>query len=242
MAERLAILISGGGTTMQEIIKACQTGEINMEIACVISSNQQAGGIEKAKKLKIPDKNVIIINPQDYKNESGKVDLLLFGRKIITELQDRKVTIVSQNGWLPLTPEIVIDAFEGKIFNQHPGPVPEFGGKGMYGRRVHAAVILFRRWTKGEMWTEVIAQRVGKIYDEGELLYTERVEILPTDTVDDLQQRALPIEHRLQIQLLIDIANGIVKNPVLRDPIVKLEEEEILKTAKKVAKLLFPTG
>lgn len=74
MKERLASLISGGGTTMEQIVKACQSGEVPMEIACIISSSPNAGGIEKAQRLGIPDKDIIVIDPNDFRGVDHKVD------------------------------------------------------------------------------------------------------------------------------------------------------------------------
>lgn len=241
MRGRLASLISGSGTTMQAIIRACRSGEIPMDIACVISSSPTAGGIEKAKRLGIPDKDIIVVNPNDFRNDK-KIDREDFGLKILKELKERGVTVVTQNGWLPLTPETVIDAFEGAIFNQHPGPVPEFGGKGMYGRRVHAARLLFVRETKRDYWTEAIAQRVHTDFDQGVVVKSARVDILPDDTVVDLQQRVLSVEHQVQIELLKDVARGNVKEVSGRERLVKLGEEQILSQAKKAAILLYPKG
>lgn len=238
--ERLAILISGGGTTIAEIIKAVKSGEIpNMEIACVISSKDDAGGIEKARALGIPEADILTINPKQEQ----------FGGKILEELRKRGVTVVTQNGWLPKTPEMVIEEYKGRIFNQHPGPVPEFGGEGMYGRRVHAAVLLYRRWThssdwrRTESWTEIIAQRVDKEFDQGAVIKRMRVVILPGDTVEDLQKRALPAEHRLQIELLKDVAGGKVKELGKRPKIITTPVEELIwELSKRVAIFLYPKG
>ena len=112
----------------------------------------------------------------------------------------------------------------------------------MYGRRVHATVLLFRRITEGDMWSEVIAQRVHKEYDQGVVVKSKKVSILPTDTVDELQQRALPIEHRVQIEMLKDLATGDIQEVLTREIIVHSGQEEILETAKKVAGLLYPKG
>ncbi len=232
MKERLATLISGSGTTMQEIIRACQSGEIPMDIACVISSTISAAGIDKARGLGISEKDIIVVDPRADD----------FGQKVLKELKDRGVTVVTQNGWLPLTPEIVIDEYPGMIFNQHPGSVPEFGGKYMYGRRIHAAKLLFTRMVKRDYWTEATAQRVGINFDEGEVVKSERIEILPSDAVDDLQQRVLPVEHRLQKELLLDIARGNVREVPKRERLVRPDEEQILLDVKKVARLLYPHG
>lgn len=238
MSERLGILISGGGTTMAEIIKACQSQEIpQTKVVCIIASRAEAGGIEKAKKLAISDSDIVVIEPKSYQNRED------FGQAIITALKKRKVSIVTQNGWLPLTPENVIEAFPGAIFNQHPGPLPEFGGKGMYGRRVHAAVLLFNRETRREApYTEVVGQRVDKNFDKGAIIKAEKVPILRKDTVEDLQQRALPVEHKVQIEMLKDIVLNRVKEVERSTFMVLPQEREILEEAKKVAVLLYPRG
>ncbi len=242
MSERLAILISGGGTTMQEIIKACKSGEVPIDVACVISSSPAAGGLEKAKKLGIPDEDIIVIDPNDFKDKDKKLDQQSFGGGILIAMRERGVTVVTQNGWMPLTPRVVIDEYMDRMFNQHPGPVPEFGGKGMYGRRVHAARLLFVRSTKREEWTEVTAQRVHRDFDRGAVVRTARVKILPNDTVEDVQQRVLPVEHEVQIALLKDFAQGIVVDLPPRESLIRPGEEELLRSVKHMAKLLYPQG
>lgn len=242
MRERLASLISGGGTTMQEIAIACQSGEIPMDVACIIASSPTAPGIERARKIGIPEQDIVVVNPNDFRGADKKVDQEGFGLTIVKALKARGVTVVTQNGWLPLTPERVIDEYPETIFNQHPGPVPEFGGQGMYGRRVHAARLLFTRLTKRDAWTESIGQLVHKDYDQGAVIKCSRVDILPSDTVDDLQQRVLPVEHRVQIDLLKDVAAGTVTIVPGRDSLVQPGEEQILFQAKKMARILYPHG
>ena len=242
MRERLATLISGSGTTTQEIIRACQSGEIPMDVALVISSNTTAGGIEKARRLGIPDHDIVVVNPNDFRGGDGKVDQEGFGLQILKNVKGRGVTVVTQNGWLPLTPRVVIDQYPETMFNQHPGPVPEFGGKGVYGRRVHAARLLFTRLTGRDNWTEAIGQRVHSEYDQGLVVKATRVEILPEDTVDDLQQRVLPIEHRVQIDLLKDVAKGNIRELTGGEKLVRPGEEQTLSLAKKIARLMYPHG
>lgn len=237
--ERLGILISGGGTTMQEIVRASQSGELPVDIAVVISSKEDAGGREKARSLGAPE---VFVDRNRFVGDDKKIDQYGYGQELLRVLNDYGATMVSQNGWLPMTPDNVIEKYRSAIFNQHPGPVPEFGGKGMYGKRVHAAVLLFRRLTNGEMWTEVIGQRVSPSeYDGGVVLKSERIQIEKGDDVDDLQQRALPREHRVQIELLKDAAAGrLVK--VRRETILQPGQEAILSQAKRMAQLLYPRG
>lgn len=242
MKERLATFIFGGGTTMQEIIRACQSGEVPMDVACVVSSAATAGGIKKAQKLGIPDQDILVINPSDYLGSGGKVDQEGFGLKILKEMRRRGVTVVTQNGWLPLTPQVVIEKYPETMFNQHPGSVPEFGGKGMYGKRVHAARLLFTRLTRRDYWTEAIAQRVAKEFDQGAVVKYARIDIFPEDIVDDLQQRVLPVEYRVQIDLLKDVASGNIKEVTARETLVRPGEEQALFLAKRMARMLYPQG
>ncbi len=242
MSERLAILISGGGTIMQEIIKASKSGEVPIDVACVISSSPTAGGIEKARNLRIPEEDIIIVDPNDFRDKDKKLDQESFGQAILNATRQRGVTVVTQNGWMPLTPVIVIDEYPDAMFNQHPGPVPEFGGKGMYGRRVHAARLMFVRSTKREEWTEVTAQRVHRDFDQGAVVKTARVKILPNDTVEDVQQRVLPVEHEVQIALLKNFAQRRVEDLPLRESLIRPGEEELLRSVKHMAKLLYPEG
>lgn len=240
--ERLATFISGGGTTMQEIIKACQSGEVPMDVACVVSSSKSAGGIEKARSLGIDSEDIIVVDPDDFRGYDGKVDQYGFGLQILSNLRTHGVTVVTQNGWMPLTPKHVIDEYSDTIFNQHPGSVPEFGGRGMYGRRVHAARLLFTRMVERDPWTEAIAQRVHPDFDKGSVVKATKVDIFPGDTVDDLQQRVLPVEHRVQIDLLKDVTRGDVREITQGKPLVKPEEEQTLFLAKRIARMMYPNG
>jgi len=243
MSERVASLISGGGTTMNEVGKACLSGQIHATLACVIASTPEAGGIKKALSLGVKPEDVLVINPENFRpSPTSPVNQEAFGQALLIELTKRDISVVLQNGWLPLTPKALISEFEGRIFNQHPGPVPEFGGKGMFGRRVHAAVLLFRRMTKSEPWSEVIAQRVAEKFDAGAVIKSRRVYIKADDTVEDLQQRALPVEHELQVELLSDFVEGRLKEAPAREPIVSNENQPILERAKEMARLLYPKG
>lgn len=240
--QRLATLVSGGGTTAAEIIKASQSGEIsNLDIACVIASKAGIGALQKALDLGVDEKDIVIVNRSKFRTLDGKIDQEAFGEALIFEMKKRGVTVVTQNGWLPLTPENVIRKFEGAIFNQHPGPLPDFGGEGMYGRRVHSAVLAVRRLTGREMWTEVVAQRVHPEFDKGPVVGSRRVGILKDDTVDDLQQRVLPLEHELQIELLQHFVRGEI-NEAPRSTLMLPGQEYILAQAKRFAITQYPKG
>jgi len=239
---RLAMLISGGGTTMEQIIIACQRGLLRglVEPSLVISSRYDAGGITKALLLGLSSADVIVLPRRDFP------DQLAWGEAIFDACRHRGIDIVGQYGWLPFTPANVINAFPDAMINQHPGPLDpgrqDFGGKGMIGRAVHAARLLFVREVGRDFWTEATAQRVAKEYDKGAVLAALTVDINKDDDPISLQQRVLPKEHTLQVEVLRQFATGTIHEVVRAEPLVKLGEEEILERAKQAAALLFPHG
>lgn len=237
---RLAILISGGGTTATAIIKACISGKLKIKPALVIASRAGIKGIERIQDTGFPRDRIVILDPRTFKRSED------FADRLIDECNKYKIDIVGQYGWLPLTPKKFIKIYQGKIINQHPGPLDpprvDFGGKGMYGRRVHCAILYFRRMTGHDYWTESTTHFVTEDFDKGEVIKRTTIKILPGDTVEDLQQRVLPIEYRTQIEVLKDFADGtvqIIKRPKL---LVKDNELEFLKQAKKIAAILYPKG
>jgi len=232
---KIAMLISGGGTTMASIITAVKEGRLkNVEPVLVISSNPEAAGIEKALNLGISKEDIVVIRRKDFPS------LEEFGKKIIEECKKRQVEFVGQYGWLPLTPSNVIKEYEGKIINQHPVPLdpgrPDFGGKGMWGKQAVCARLLFVKKTGRDFWNETIAHRVTKDYDMGAVVKAFRVPIFPDDTVDSLYNtRIFPMEYVTQIQTLQDFADGTVREIIFKEPLIRPEEYEILEQCKKEA-------
>lgn len=238
---RLALLISGGGTTMEAILKECRpTGRLyGITPACVISSVPDAGGIAKAQRF-LSEDDVLFAGRKNFATSEE------FGKTIITACRERGVDWIGQYGWMPMTPRNVIEAFDGRMINQHPGPVrpgqPGFGGKGMYGRRVHCARLNFVRRTRRDYWTESTAQRVHPEFDEGEVIKIGRVTIRQNDSTESLQQRVLPVEHETQIQALMDVMHRCVAPVQGLEPLIRPGEEELLEHVKRAAIESWPQG
>lgn len=239
---RIAMLISGGGTTMDSIIKACKSGHLpKVDPILVISSRPNAGGIQKAIAAGIPTKDVLVIAKKDYPPPGD------FGEAILEACRARRVNLIGQYGWMVKTPLSVIDAYQNMMVNQHPGPLdpgrPDFGGKGMFGRRVHCAVLYFARTVNRDfLFTEATAQRVAVEYDKGVVLRTKEVPISKSNDVISLQEKVLPEEHRVQIETLKDFSEGTVFEITRETPLVLPEEVSILEQAKEIAEKLFPKG
>ncbi len=238
---KIALLISGGGTTAAAIISACRSGRLeDVEPACVIASSKDGGGIEKARGLGLAERDILVIDPLKFSSTEA------FGEAILSACRDRGVDLIGQYGWMCLTPANVVEAYGKMMVNQHPGPLdpghPDFGGAGMFGRRVHCARLLFVQKTGRDFWTEAMAQRVAVNFDQGAILRRQQVEILPEDSVESLAARVLPVEHEVQIQTLQDFANNSVKEWLRPERLVKPGEEIILERVKAEAKRLYPQG
>ncbi|MBI4038104.1 phosphoribosylglycinamide formyltransferase [Candidatus Daviesbacteria bacterium] len=238
----LAILASGGGTTAEAIIKSRV-----VDVVLVICNNADAGVVEKAKRLDVPVEIMPRAPFKVFKNgeEDVMASRLKYGEALLDKLSRYNVTHISQNGWMILTPPNVVKEFTGRIVNQHPGPLdpgyPDFGGQGMYGLRVHAAVLNFVRGVKRPFSTAATIHQVNEIYDKGDLVATSKVKIMGEDSPEELAARVLPVEHRLQIDFWKDAALGIVTcNRTSR--LILPEEYSILERAKKLAIEQYPKG
>jgi len=237
--ERLVSLVSGGGSTMQEIARAIERGDVQgMKMAGVIASRPDAGGIAKARALNVP---IDIVDPRTYRNQ-GKIDREAFGRRLLDVLENRfGATVVTQNGWIPLTPSSVTAAYEGRMFNQHPGPPEQFGGKGMMGKAVHAAILKFQELAGRTFATSVVGHHADAKLDEGGVVLRRPVEVRSGDTVDSLQERALPEEHVAQIQMLQAFVKGELRT-LEPELLVHPDEMHLLEEAKRYAIAAYPKG
>lgn len=168
---RLAVLISGSGTTLQNFIDRIADGRLNAIIAGVVSSRADAFGIERAKRAGLPCAIA----------ERGNPD------RTWAAVREFQPDLVCLAGWLNLLP--IPDDFQRRVLNIHPALLPDFGGKGMYGHRVHEAVI--RSGVKESGCTVHFADNT---YDTGPMLVQKRVPVLPGDTPEMLAARVFEAE------------------------------------------------
>ncbi len=240
MAERLVSLISGGGSTMQHIGRAIENNEIpGLEFAGVIASDETtaATGIQRALELGVP---VFLCNPERFRGDDGQIDRYGFGQELIRDIKKVGGTVVTQNGWLPWTPDNVIEEFEDAIYNQHPGPLPET--KNLHGMQPHATMLDFVRKTGRNEGTEVVAHRVVSGMDEGALVGVRDVAIEHTDWPKRLQKRALPVEHQLQVDVLNDHVKGQIQEMAQEYHFRRDGENKLLLASRKHARRRYPNG
>lgn len=238
----LAICISGGGTTMREILRACKDHRLlHINPVLVISSRCDAGGIEKAQREGIPDKDIVVLVRREFEGSDA------FGEAILRECRLRGVDLIAQCGFLPLMPSNVISMYRLMIFNQHPGPLDQarlgFGGKGMYGQRVHHAVLYFAERVGRLFRTEATVHRVTDEVDGGAILGIRPVEIVKGDDAPKLAARVLPYEHGLVIETILRFSEFGGPQEIHREnPLIRAGEEILLDEAKEAGIKAFPNG
>jgi len=198
----LGFLASGRGSNMQAIIDACRDGRLNANPAVVISNNASSVALERARNADIPGYHLGLITHPDP-------DTLDF--MIIEILQRYEVNLVILAGYMQKIRPKVLNTFKNRIINIHPSLLPKFGGRGMYGMKVHAAVL-----AAGEKETGATIHLVNNEYDGGLILAQCKAPVEQNDTPESLAARVINVEHRLYVETLQKIINGEIKLPAAR--------------------------
>lgn len=176
---RLGVLVSGGGTTLQNLAEVIARGELPAVIACVIASNPTCFGIQRAKNLGLP---VQVIT----RKEAGSLEA--FSQQIADALRRHDVDLALMAGFLSLW--TIPPDFAGRVMNIHPALLPKFGGKGMHGHHVHEAVL-----SAGETESGCTVHYADNSYDTGPMILQKKVAVLPGDTAEALAARVFEQER-----------------------------------------------
>ncbi len=196
MAVKLGVLLSGGGTTLQNIIDYIDRGELDASVTCVISSRAGAYGLERAKQHDIA---AYLVSRKDYaQSDAG---LAGFSAAIWDILRQHEAELVVLAGFMSLLD--VPNDFNGKIMNTHPALIPSFCGKGMYGHHVHESVLEY-----GVKLSGATIHFVDGEYDKGPVILQEAVPVLDTDTPDTLAERVMAKERELYPRAIQLYAEG----------------------------------
>jgi phosphoribosylglycinamide formyltransferase 1 len=175
---KIGALISGGGTTVLNLLDKIESGELSAEVNLVIASRNNCSGIEKLNAKGI---NVDVVPRNDFS------DVKNFSESIFTKLRESKVDLVVLAGFLSLI-EIPKD-FYYRVINIHPGLIPSFCGKGFYGGNVHQAAI-----DRGVKVSGCTVHFADNIYDHGPIIVQKTVPVLDTDSADILAERVFEVE------------------------------------------------
>lgn len=191
---RLAVLLSGNGTTLENLLEQSADGRLHAEVMVVVSSRAKAFGLERARRRHVPAVSV------ERKDFSGPDAMARFSDKIFAAVAPHHPDLVCCAGFmsrLKIPPD-----YEGRIINIHPALLPDFGGKGFYGHHVHEAVL-----QAGCRHTGCTVHFVDDEYDHGPVIAQQEVPILPGDTPEVLAARVQAAERELYPKVINDWGN-----------------------------------
>jgi phosphoribosylglycinamide formyltransferase-1 len=192
---RIAVLLSGSGTSLENLLEQIEAGRVPAEVVVVISSKPDAYGLERARRRGIPAVAV---------SRSAHPDLDDFNDALHGVLDEHAVELVALLGFLSLFQ--LRGRYEGRTLNVHPALIPAFSGRGCYGRRVHEAVL-----AAGVKLSGATVHFTDGEYDHGPILLQEAVPVLEDDDVESLAARVQAAERRLVPEAIRLIAEGRVE-------------------------------
>lgn len=188
--KRVAIFVSGTGTNCENIIRYFAGSEV-VNIALVVSNKSDAPALEKARRLGVPTE---VVSKSQLSDNSFMLPLL----------RERDIYFIVLAGFLLMIPDYLIAAYPRRIINLHPSLLPKFGGKGMYGHRVHEAVK-----AAGETETGMTVHYVTGECDGGEIIAQYKTAISPEDTPEDIAAK----ENLLEMRYYPLVIKQVLQNP-----------------------------
>ena len=200
MTMRIAVAISGRGSNLEALLHSLGPGA-PARVVLVLSNRADAGGLDRARAHGVAAG--VLADPAD-------------AGEWLEQLARHQVDLLVLAGYVRLVPPGVIERYRGRILNVHPALLPAFGGKGMYGRRVHEAVL-----ASGARESGATVHLVDEVYDRGAVLAQARVSVLPGDDPDRLAARVLEVEHRLLPAVVL--AAAVAGRPVPLPEAVELQ-------------------
>lgn len=194
MRKKIAVLASHAGTVLQAIIDGCGDARLTADICLIISNNSRSGAAQRAEHHQIP-----------FRHLSGQThsDPAALDAAVLGALVEHRADLVFLAGYMKKLGPRTLEHFQGRILNTHPALLPKFGGLGMYGARVHAAVL-----AAGDRVTGVSLHRVEGEYDTGPVIAQCEVPVLPGDDVEALSARVQTRERSFVVETLAQIARG----------------------------------
>ncbi len=194
---RLAVFASGGGSNFAALLASVHNGTLPARIVLLVADRPDTGAQAKAEAAGIP---TVVCDPRFLGGEEA------FATALLDALTDHDVDFIALAGFLKKIPSRVVAAFPHCILNIHPALLPSFGGKGLYGHRVHQAVL-----DAGVRWTGATVHLVDDAYDTGPIVLQDVVPVEPNDTPETLAARVLMAEHRLYPEALRLFAENRVR-------------------------------
>jgi formyltetrahydrofolate-dependent phosphoribosylglycinamide formyltransferase len=215
---KLAVLLSGAGRTLKNFIDLAAEGELPIDIRLVISSTAKAGGLRFAEEAGI---GTLVVSRSEF--PVGAAGDQQYGEAIFSACREAQVDYVAMAGFLKLAP--VPDDFVGRVVNIHPALIPAFCGAGMYGNRVHEAVL-----DAGVKVSGCTVHFVDNQYDHGPIIWQQPVPVFDDDTADTLAKRVFEVEKEAYPHVLRLLAAGRIKLDGRRVTILRPQRGERSRT------------
>ncbi|HAJ79779.1 MAG TPA: phosphoribosylglycinamide formyltransferase [Fibrobacteres bacterium] len=193
---KCAVFASGGGSNFQALIDRKKSGDLIVDFKLLICNNPAAGAIERAKNNNI---KYIHLAPSHFSDEASYIKVLL------DTLKENETELIILAGYMKKIPQEVIAAYPDAIINIHPALLPAFGGKGLYGEKVHQAVLDY-----GAKISGVTIHYIDGQYDHGPVIYQQTVPVLDSDDAHSLAGRVLELEHDSYWKVVAAIAGGAI--------------------------------
>lgn len=181
--KNIALFASGSGTNAENITRHFYNND-TIKVVVVLSNKKNAGVHERVKKLGIPS--------YTFSNKE-----FAEGSLILDTLKEYKVDFIVLAGFLAMVPPMLLEAYPNKIINIHPALLPKFGGKGMYGMRVHEAVI-----EAGEKETGITIHYIDEHYDKGTIIFQATCPVLPNETPEQVAEKVHILEYKYFPQVI----------------------------------------
>ncbi|HAN00533.1 MAG TPA: phosphoribosylglycinamide formyltransferase [Marinilabiliales bacterium] len=192
---KIALFASGSGTNVENIANYFHQHSL-VQVSLVLSNKKDAFVLERVKRLGIPS---MVFNREQFYQTS----------EIVNTLVEHEIDWVVLAGFLWLIPSELIDAFPQRIINIHPALLPKYGGRGLYGNKVHQAVVAHRETVSG-----ITIHYVNEHYDTGNIIFQAKVEVLPTDSPEDVARKV----HQLEYEHFPKVIEKLVLGPYFRKP------------------------
>lgn len=187
--KNIAIFASGSGTNAKNIAEYFKTVK-KIHVSLILSNRPDAFVLDRAKKLGIP--SLVFTRKDFYESDS-----------ILDALRENEIDFIVLAGFLWFIPDNLLKAFPRRIINIHPALLPKYGGKGMYGEKVHQAVI-----RSGDKQTGITIHYVNDHYDEGEIIFQDLLDILPEDTAESIAQKVHSLEYKHFPRVIEEVINN----------------------------------
>jgi phosphoribosylglycinamide formyltransferase-1 len=194
---RCAVFASGNGSNFQALLDRKQSGDLHIDFVLFVGNNSSAASFDRARANGIPS---IHLAPSHFDSEES------YAEKLQEILGQNKIDLIILAGYMKKLPVSIVKQYHHRIVNIHPGLLPAFGGKGMYGSRVHEAVIEY-----GAKVTGVTVHFVDEEYDHGPIIMQKAVDVPDSDDSRSLAERVLKIEHETYWKAIEAIARGKIR-------------------------------